>query len=175
MTLSRHTTVDLARIRAQVDSRRNRKDRQKRADDSETLIGNRLRGFGFVEVHKVETGRDHRGNARRAVQGDWTFLSPLDGKGGLCEVKSHEGREHADGDRRLLWSDLAEHQPTRLDGYVKAGAWAMLAWVGPHGIALMSWRILRHRGFAPGRSIGRADVLAADVPATALRSSPIPR
>ena len=150
----RFNPADLARLNAQVTRRRQKRIQQERADDAEKIIGNQLRAFGFVEVAKIETGRDRFGNHVRKVAGDWTFLAPWDGRGGLCEVKSHQGRENADGDRRLKWSDLRTHQPVRLDSYVAANAWAFLAWVGPHGVCLLSWRKLRARGFAPRSSLG---------------------
>jgi hypothetical protein len=156
--------ADLARIDKQVMRRREKRCQQKRADMAEVIIRNRLIAIGFVEVSKVETGRDHRGKHVRRVAGDWTMLSPFDGRGGLCEVKSHKGEETLGGDLRLHWTDLREHQPRRLDGYAKAGAWAFLAWVGPHGIALLSWRKLRAIGFAPGRGVGLAEVTACRLP-----------
>lgn len=154
---------DIAKVNAEVIRKRLKRCQQKRAENAEAIIGNRLRSFGFVEVHRVETGRDIRGKSVRKVAGDWTGLSPTDGRGMLCEVKSHKGEADSTGDLRLHWSDLRPHQPLRLDGYEKAGAWAFLAWVGPHGIAIMSWRRLRSLGFAPRHSIGAAEVAAASL------------
>ena len=151
------TPIDIAKINQQVERKRAKRCQQKRADNAEAIVRNRLIAFGFVEVAKVETGRDFRGNHVRKVAGDWTFLNPFDGRGGLCEVKSHQSE-------RLLWSDLLPHQPVRLDAYAKANAWAILAWVGPHGISLMSWRVLRSRGFGPGTSIREIDIPPALIP-----------
>jgi len=146
--------IDLAKINQQVERRRAKRCQQKRADGAEAIVRNRLIALGFVEVAKIETGRDFRGKHVRKVAGDITFLSPIDGRGGLCEVKSHQKD-------RLLWSDLRPHQTLRLDAYIKANAWAILAWVGPHGACLMSWRFLRSTGFATGQSISGTVALAA--------------
>ncbi len=135
-----------AELRAKVERRTKSKARQKRADDSEGVARQRLSLLGFVQVEKIETARDRSGNYIRAAAADITGLDPRDGRGLLCEVKSHL----VDA---LPFSALEDHQWKNLDAYVAAKAHATLWWFGPHGLAMLCWRKLRACGFGPGTSV----------------------
>lgn len=133
-------------LRAKIDRRAKRKATQKRADSSEGVTKQRLLLLGFVQVEKIEAGRNQRGDFTKDAASDFTALDPRDGRGLLCEVKSHLVAQ-------LPFSALADHQWKNLDAYVEAKAHATLWWYGPHGLAMLCWRRLRGCGFAPGQSV----------------------
>lgn len=53
-------------------------------------------------------------------------------------------------DRNLAWSDLRDHQPTRLDQHNELGGVSLLVWVHHTGVYVMRWPV---SGFGPRKSI----------------------
>ena len=61
-------------------------------------------------------------------------------------------------DRNLVWSDLRDHQPGRLDQHAEFGGVSLLVWVHSSGVYVMRWPVA---GFGPRKSITpeQADLL----------------
>ncbi len=53
-------------------------------------------------------------------------------------------------DRNLVWSDLRDHQPTRLNTHADLGGVSLLVWVHSTGVYVMRWPVA---GFGPRKSI----------------------
>lgn len=53
-------------------------------------------------------------------------------------------------DRNLVWSDLRDHQPGRLDQHAEFGGVSLLVWVHTTGVYVMRWPVA---GFGPRKSI----------------------
>lgn len=53
-------------------------------------------------------------------------------------------------DRNLVWSDLREHQPDRLDQHACFGGVSLLVWVHSTGVYVMRWPV---QEFGPRKSI----------------------
>ncbi len=76
------------------------------------------------------------------VAGDHRAMLP-DGTSVLIEVKTIY-------DRNLVWSDLREHQPGKLQEHTQFNGLSLLVWVNNNGISVMRWPI---SGFGPGKGI----------------------
>lgn len=63
-------------------------------------------------------------------------------------------------DRNLVWSDLREHQPERLDQHAEFGGVSLLVWVHSSGIYVMRWPVA---GFGPRKSITPEQAQQIDV------------
>lgn len=63
-------------------------------------------------------------------------------------------------DRNLVWSDLREHQPERLDQHAEFGGVSLLVWVHNSGIYVMRWPV---PGFGPRKSITPEQAQQIDV------------
>lgn len=63
-------------------------------------------------------------------------------------------------DRNLVWSDLREHQPDRLDQHAEFGGVSLLVWVHSSGVYVMRWPVA---GFGPRKSITPEQAAQIDV------------
>jgi len=76
------------------------------------------------------------------VAGDHRAMFP-DGRSVLIEVKTIR-------DRNLVWSDLREHQPAKLQQHNDLHGLSLLVWVHDSGVFVMKFPI---DGFGPGKGI----------------------
>lgn len=76
------------------------------------------------------------------VAADHRALLP-DGRSVLIEVKTIY-------DRNLVWSDLREHQPAKLQQHANLNGLSLLVWVHDSGVYVMRFPI---EGFGPGKGI----------------------
>jgi hypothetical protein len=76
------------------------------------------------------------------VSGDHRGILP-GGRSVLAETKTIL-------ERNLVWSDLRDHQPERLDEHTRWGGLTFLVWVSARGVFIMRWPI---PGFGPGKGI----------------------
>ena len=76
------------------------------------------------------------------VAADHRALLP-DGRSVLIEVKTIY-------DRNLVWSDLREHQPAKLQQHASLNGLSLLVWVHDSGVYVMRFPI---EGFGPGKGI----------------------
>ena len=63
-------------------------------------------------------------------------------------------------DRNLVWSDLREHQPERLDQHAEFGGVSLLVLVHKSGVYVMRWPV---PGFGPRKSITPEQAQQIDV------------
>lgn len=76
------------------------------------------------------------------VAADWRAMLP-DGTSVLIEVKTIY-------DRNLVWSDLRDHQPGKLQEHADFNGLSLLVWVNHHGPHVMRWPV---DGFKSGKGI----------------------
>lgn len=76
------------------------------------------------------------------VAADHRALLP-DGRSVLIEVKTIY-------DRNLVWSDLREHQPEKLQQHASLNGLSLLVWVHDSGVYVMRFPV---EGFGPGKGI----------------------
>lgn len=76
------------------------------------------------------------------VAADHRALLP-DGRSVLIEVKTIY-------DRNLVWSDLREHQPAKLQQHASLNGLSLLVWVHDSGVYVMRFPV---KGFGPGKGI----------------------
>lgn len=76
------------------------------------------------------------------VAADHRAMLP-DGRSVLIEVKTIY-------DRNLVWSDLREHQPAKLQQHASLNGLSLLVWVHDSGVYVMRFPI---EGFGPGKGI----------------------
>ena len=113
-----------------------------------------LDGLGLEMIEKIGTPVNlipvRSGNQKNVffvvwgekVAADHRALLP-DGRSVLIEVKTIY-------DRNLVWSDLREHQPAKLQQHADLNGLSLLVWVHDSGVYVMRFPI---EGFGPGKGI----------------------
>ena len=126
---------------------------QKIGKDGEQLARSVLSGLGLEFIEKIGPPvklipvRTNRQNTYQVifgerVAGDHRAMLP-DGRSVLIEVKTIY-------DRNLVWSDLRDHQPGKLQQHADLNGLSLLVWVHDSGVYVMRWPI---EGFGPRKSI----------------------
>lgn len=122
--------------------------------DGEQLARSVLAGLGLEMIEKIGTPvklipvrSAHQKNVFFVVWGekvaaDHRAMLP-DGRSVLIEVKTIY-------DRNLVWSDLREHQPAKLQQHANLNGLSLLVWVHDSGVYVMRFPI---EGFGPGKGI----------------------
>lgn len=119
----------------------------------ENLAHSILNGLGLEFIERIGTPvklikiPGHRQGVYQVIFGekvaaDHRAMLP-DGRSVLIEVKTIL-------DRNLAWSDLREHQPTKLQQHTDLNGLSLLVWVHDTDIYVMRWPI---EGFGPRKSI----------------------
>jgi hypothetical protein len=134
---------------------------QRTGSDFELVVAGRLRVLGVACVEQVATpmvkirGVWVRG---RKVSCDIKGIIPPTGRALQVECKLRPGG-------RLLWSDLQDHQHTRLRECIDAGGLAVIAFSDGHnGIEFIDYALALQQGWEPGESLdGTARVIAAAI------------
>jgi hypothetical protein len=103
------------------------------------LIPARVKGT-YTVVYGEKVSGDHRG-----ILDDGTSV--------LAETKTIM-------DRNLVWSDLRDHQPGRLEEHAEFGGVSLLVWVHSSGVYVMRWPVA---GFGPRKSITQEQAEALNV------------
>lgn len=110
-----------------------------------------LRRLGVEMVERIGTPTKHiparvKGTYTviwgEKVSGDHRGILP-GGQSVLAETKTIM-------DRNIVWSDLRDHQPTRLSEHAEHGGLSLLVWVHTTGVYVMRWPVA---GFGPRKSI----------------------
>lgn len=113
-----------------------------------------LDGLGLEMIEKIGTPVNlipvRSGNQKNVffvvwgekVAADHRAMLP-DGRSVLIEVKTIY-------DRNLVWSDLREHQPAKLQQHADLNGLSLLVWVHDSGVYVMRFPI---EGFGPGKGI----------------------
>ncbi len=126
---------------------------QKIGKDGEQLARSVLDGLGLEFIEKIGTPvkvltvHGARPGLFKViwgerVAGDHRAMFP-DGRSILIEVKTIY-------DRNLVWSDLREHQPAKLQQHADLNGLSLLVWVHDSGVYVMRFPI---NGFGPGKGI----------------------
>jgi hypothetical protein len=127
------------------------KREQQIGKDGEQLARSVLNGLGLEFIEKIATPvllirSKYPGLFRvifeQPVAGDHRAMFP-DGRSVLIEVKTVL-------DRNLVWSDLREHQPAKLQQHAELNGLSLLVWVHDTGVYVMRFPIA---GFGPGKGI----------------------
>lgn len=130
------------------------KREQKIGKDGEQKARSVLDGLGLEMIEKIGTPVNlipvrsaHQKNVFFVVFGekvaaDHRAMLP-DGRSVLIEVKTIY-------DRNLVWSDLREHQPAKLQQHADLNGLSLLVWVHDSGVYVMRFPI---NGFGPGKGI----------------------
>jgi len=132
--------------------------------DGEQLARSVLDGLGLEFIEKIGTPvklipvPSSRKNVYQVIFGekvaaDHRAMLP-DGRSVLVEVKTVY-------DRNLVWSDLRDHQPAKLQQHAEFNGLSLLVWVHDSGVFVMRFPI---EGFGPGKGINayQAEILHAD-------------
>lgn len=130
------------------------KREQKIGKDGENTARSVLDGLGLEMIEKIGTPVNlipvRSGNQKNVffvvfgekVAADHRAMLP-DGRSVLIEVKTIY-------DRNLVWSDLREHQPAKLQQHANLNGLSLLVWVHDSGVYVMRFPI---EGFGPGKGI----------------------
>lgn len=145
-------------LRAAIETQIRNKVRVRQGNDSQTLVGHRLRILGFHCIAPIATPmRKVGGKLMYSAKVSGDFYALWKREGALVEVKRRDAAT-------LSHSDLDPHQHERLSEWEAAGGVSFLAWVNPSqldSVAIMSWRFVCPHIAKPRTSIPWATAYAA--------------
>jgi penicillin-binding protein-related factor A (putative recombinase) len=131
---------------------------QRRGNTGQNIAKSCLERMGIAMVEKIGTPvrlvpvnpaeNIYKVYYGEKVSGDHHGILPGSGIGVLAETKTIL-------DRNLVWSDLREHQPARLQEWADNGGLSLLVWVSGENYEDVFVMMFPIDGFGPGKGISK--------------------